>query len=81
MDKKMKTLNLSFILLWTVHVHGRVLFDNNREDTYLQSSPPALTTYLSPLVNRILVKWAEWPKNRLCFAWVGGKKEKKRRQQ
>lgn len=37
--------------------------------TYLLSSPPALTTYLSPLVKRILVTWAEWPKNLLCFAF------------
>lgn len=76
-DSVIPILNLSFILLWIVPVHSYTLSDKNRTDTYLQSSPPALTTYLSPLVNRMLVKWAEWPKNRLCFAWKKTKKTRK----
>lgn len=35
---------------------------------YLLSSPPALTTKRSPFVKRTLVRWAEWPRKRLCLA-------------
>lgn len=37
--------------------------------SHLLSSPPALTTKRSPFVKRVLVRWAEWPRKRLCLAW------------
>lgn len=39
-----------------------------RGSSYLLSSPPALTTKPSPLVKRTFVRWAEWPRKRLCLA-------------
>lgn len=38
---------------------------------HLLSSPPALTMKRSPFVKRMLVRWAEWPRKRLCLAWNG----------
>lgn len=43
-------------------------FHKHFQTNKLQSCPPALTTYLSPLVNFMLVIWVEWPKYFLCFA-------------
>lgn len=39
--------------------------------SHLLSSPPALTMKRSPFVKRMLVRWAEWPRKRLCLAWNG----------
>lgn len=39
--------------------------------SHLLSSPPALTMKRSPVVKRTLVRWAEWPRKRLCLAWNG----------
>lgn len=47
------------------HNHKKHIDDSK----YLLSSPPALMTNRSPLVKRMLVTWAEWPRKRLCLAW------------
>lgn len=39
--------------------------------SHLLSSPPAVTMKRSPFVKRMLVRWAEWPRKRLCLAWNG----------
>lgn len=61
----LKAVNLQNLLSirifqWGICTH----FQTNK----LQSSPPALITCRSPLVNRMFVTWGEWPKNLLCFA-------------
>lgn len=52
------------IFQWGICTH----FQTNK----LQSSPPALTTCRSPLVNRMFATWGECPRNLLCFANFSG---------
>lgn len=53
-------------LIFACHVFFK-LYSSLELQSYLLSSPPALTTKRSAFAKRTLVKWAEWPRKRLCL--------------
>lgn len=55
--------------IWESSSRGSIECWFLRCHSYLLSSPPALTMKRSPFVKRTLVRWAEWPRKRLCLAW------------